>query len=89
MKQDWNLKLIQRRFAFWNFIKNKNKAEVYRTWIQSNPVIIPRKFQMKQINNENHNHRKIRERLVMENYHAEIELLTLRAVSNEEKLKKN
>ena len=43
---------------------------------------------MKQINNENHNHRKIRERLVMENYHAEIELLTLRAVSNEEKLKK-
>ena len=88
IKQTWNQRLIKRRFAFWNFIKNKNKAEVYTSWINSNPIVVPRKFQMKQILNENEAHRKIRERLALESFNGEVELLTLRALPNEDKLKK-
>ena len=44
IKQTWNQKLIKRRFAVWNFIKNKNKAEVYTRWINSNPIVVSRKF---------------------------------------------
>ena len=86
MKHLWNQKIFNRRIAFWNFIKNKNKAEVYKCWIKSNPLVIPRKFQIKPIINEEESHRKIRERLTMEKFNAEIEMLTLRAISNEQRV---
>uniref|UniRef100_A0A0L8FN67 Uncharacterized protein n=1 Tax=Octopus bimaculoides TaxID=37653 RepID=A0A0L8FN67_OCTBM len=82
-----NEKLKVRKFSFWNMIKNNHKAEIYERWLNSTPIILPHKFQIKRIPNEQDQRRQLRENLTLEKMKTEIELLKLRALSNEEKLK--
>ena len=55
------------------------------TWKDAAPMVIPRKFQMKQIDGEPLSQTQRREKQVMYNFQTDIELLQLRADSHEEK----
>ena len=82
----WNKNLIQRKFAFWNMLKNSNKAEIYQKWLTSTPMVLPRKLQIKAIIEEPDQQRRLREKLSLDKMHNEIELLRLRGSANEQKL---
>ena len=83
----WNKKFIARKFAFWNMLKNYNKAEIYEKWLNSTPLILPRKLQIKPITDEPEQQRRLRERMSLDKMSTEIELLKLRGSTNEEKYK--
>ena len=68
-------------------LKNSNKTEIYEKWITSTPIILPRKLQVKSISDEPERQRRLREKMALDKFHTEIELLKLRAESNEEKYK--
>ena len=85
--QQWNLYSKNRRIAFWNMVKNAEKANVYQSWLQSDNPTIPRKFQMPEIAGEPENQRMRREKLAREKFLAEIDLLAMRGKYNEEKYK--
>ncbi|KAK3093437.1 hypothetical protein FSP39_015732 [Pinctada imbricata] len=85
--QQWNLHSKNRRIAFWNMVKNAEKANVYQSWLQSDNPTIPRKFQMPEIAGELENQRMRREKLAREKFLAEIDLLAMRGKYNEEKYK--
>ena len=44
---DWNDALNRRRRAYWNFIMNRNKGRLYKTWQQNDPQFLPMKFRPK------------------------------------------
>ena len=68
-------------------LKNNGKAEIYEKWINSTPIILPRKIQIKQIPNEPEQQRTLREKMALDSLKMEIELLRLRANSHEQKFK--
>ena len=76
-----------RKFAFWNMLKNGNKADIYEKWSTSTPIILPRKLQVKLIPDEPEQQRRLREKMALDKFRMEIELLRLRAESNEQKFK--
>ena len=88
MIQTWNTKLRKRAAEFWQMIRNENTAKVYETWKNNSPSIIPRKFQMKEINEEPLTQTKLREKQAMLNFETEIELMKLRAESHQERYQK-
>ena len=83
--QFWNQNLKFRRIAFWNMMKNAEKAKLYNTWLSSGPTILPRKFQIPSIKGEPENQRVRRERLALEQFKTEIDLLQMRSKYNEDK----
>lgn len=83
--QKWNHELKLRRIYFWNMLKNKNKADIYLNWLESSPIVLPRKLQFKEISEEPEQQRRRREKLAMDQFQAEIDLLQMRAKANEEK----
>ena len=85
--QFWNQQLKFRRIAYWNMIKNSEKADIYDKWLTSGPKVIPRKFQFNEISGEPENQRVRRERLALEKFKAEIDLLHMRAKYNDDKYK--
>ena len=87
MGHSWNKNYIARKFAYWNMIKNHNKAEIYEKWINSTPIILPRKLQIKPIREEPEQQRRLRERMSLDKMNMEIELLRLRSSANEERYK--
>ena len=83
--QKWNQAIRNRRIQYWNYLKNHNKAEIYLSWLQTSPITLPRKLQFKEIPDEPEPQRRRREKLAMDNFQAEIDLLQMRARANEEK----
>uniref|UniRef100_A0A0L8GWS3 Uncharacterized protein n=1 Tax=Octopus bimaculoides TaxID=37653 RepID=A0A0L8GWS3_OCTBM len=69
-------------------LKNHNKAEIYDKWLNSSPIILPRKFQIKHITDEPEGQRYLREKLASEKMKTEVELLKLRAQNHEQKYTK-
>ena len=85
--QFWNQQLKFRRIAFWNMLKNTEKAKLYDRWIISEPRVIPRKLQIPAIKGEPENQRRRREILALEHFKAERDLLEMRGKYNEDKFK--
>ena len=83
--QKWNEALRNRRIQFWNMIKNRNKAEVYLNWLESSPITLPRKLQFREIPDEPEQQRRRREKLAMDQFQAEIDLLQMRGKVNEDR----
>ena len=50
--QLWNRNLANRKRHFWQKLRNENLAATYEQWRNSTPIVLPRKFQIKQISNE-------------------------------------
>lgn len=61
--------------------------EKYQKWLNSTPLIIPRKIQIKPILEEPEAQTKLRERMTEEKMRVETELLKPRAQTNQEKVK--
>lgn len=78
----WDVNLQARRQAYWQSFRNKNIADKYDEWRKAEAIILPQHVQMKLIKNEPQNQQKRRERQVIDNLDAEIELLELRADSH-------
>ena len=85
--QFWNQQLKFRRMAFWNMIKNAEKAKLYNAWLGSEPKVIPRKLQIPEIKGEPENQRIRRENLALEQFKTERDLLEMRGQYNEDKFK--
>ena len=68
-------------------LKNRNKSEIYEKWMNSTPIILPKKLQIKPIPDEPEVQRRLRERMSLDKMRMETELLKLRADTNEEKFK--
>ena len=81
----WNNTLHFRKLHFWQHIRNKNTAEFYESFLNSENIVIPKKFQMKPIVGEPETQTKIREEQVRANMRTEIELMKSRAVNHLEK----
>jgi hypothetical protein len=85
--QFWNQQLKFRRIAYWNMVKNSQKAKIYDKWLLSGPRVMPRKLQITEIRGEPENQRVRREKLVLENFKTERDLLQMRGKQNEDKYK--
>ena len=48
----WSSRLNTRKKHYWNFVKNKAKAELYSNWQTSTPNFIPLKYRPKRISGE-------------------------------------
>ena len=81
----WNKNLTKRKNACWQIVRNDNTSKIYDGWKNNAPLIIPRKFQMKEIAGESLIQTQRREKQVIYIFKTDIELLELRARSQEEK----
>ena len=83
----WDLNLKARRSSYWQAYRNENIANKYEEWASLDEIILPQWLQMKSIPNEPENLTKRREKQVLDNFKAEIELIRLRRENQEEKYK--
>ena len=81
----WDINQKSRRLAYWQSYRNQNIANKYTEWSELDTVILPQWLQMKAIPNESTNLTKRREKQVLDNLKAEIELLQLRHENQEGK----
>lgn len=81
----WATHLQARRQAFWQALRNRSIADKYDMWKQGDTIVLPQHIQMKDIRGEPEDQRKRRERQVMDNLTADIELLGLRSDSQKAK----
>jgi hypothetical protein len=81
MNAIWEKKLNQRKYAFWGNVRNGGTLIFYERWLESTPIIIPRKFQKSEFNNEKDEQRMLRERAVIHDFKLEIEMMRLREAS--------
>ena len=85
--QTWNHHLFKRRDEYWKSLRNKRKAEQYKSWKEQHPIILPQKYQMRAIRDEPELQRKRRERQVVDNFQSDIEIIQLIAESHEARYK--
>ncbi|CAC5415570.1 unnamed protein product [Mytilus coruscus] len=64
-------------------LKNNSKAEIYEWWLNSTPMIVSRKLQIKAIPEEPDTQRRLCEKMSLDKMNTEVELFQLRAGSNE------
>ena len=69
-------------------MRNENTVNTSVTWKNNSHVIVPRKLQMSKINGEPLTQTQLREKQVRFTFQSEIELMRLRAESNEEHYKR-
>ena len=81
----WDNNLKSRRLAYRQSYRNQNIANKNTEWSELDTVILPQWLQMKTIPNESTNLTKRREKQVIDNLKAEIELLQLRHENQEGK----
>lgn len=75
----WQQHLNKRKQLYWDSLNNENTAVIYETWIHKETKVIPKKFLMKEISNEDAREREIRKLSVINQFKAEINLLKIRA----------
>ena len=75
----WKQHLNKRKQLHWHSLNNYNTAVIYETWLNNEKKIVPRKFLMKEIPNEDPNEKYIRQQAVINKFQAEIQLLKTRA----------
>ncbi|KAL4236097.1 hypothetical protein ACF0H5_004483 [Mactra antiquata] len=71
--QKWSKNLEFRKHHYWQYIRNKLHAETYEEWLNSIPIVIPRKLQGLRIANESTTQTSLREKQITSNYKFEIE----------------
>ena len=71
----WGDLLHKRRKSYWNFIKNKQKSQLYSDWVKSAPDYLPLKFRPKKITGENHDCTKTRIKTAHYRYRDDIQLM--------------
>ena len=81
----WYKKLSDRRKQYWLKLRNENLSKVYEAWRDQTPIILPQQVQLHNIHGEPDDHRRRRERQVLDNFKTERDLLDWRAQSHEEK----
>lgn len=75
----WKEHLNKRKQLYWQSLNSENTAVFYETWINKDIKVIPKKYLMKDIPNENADERNIRKQSVINQFQAEINLLKIRA----------
>ena len=78
----------RRKDAYWNHVKNKGHSDTYSRWLNGEKIVMPQYLQKKQVNNENPDQRKICEAAVLNDFKTEIDLTSIRASQQEEKVKR-
>ena len=84
----WDTKIERRKDAYWNHVKNKGHSDTYSKWLNSDKIVIPQYLQRKEFNNEHPDQKKVRETAVLNDFKTEIDLKSLRANQQEEKVKR-
>ena len=75
----WKRHLNKRKQLYWHSLNSDNTAVIYETWLDNEKQIVPKKFLMKEIPNEDPNEKDIRKETVINEFQAEIQLLKIRA----------
>lgn len=75
----WKRNLNERKQAFWNALKTENTVEIFKKWRRLDKTVMPRKFRIKEISEEDETERAIRENLALQKFDAEIALLETRS----------
>ena len=70
----------KRKQLYWHSLNCENTAAIYATWIQKDKKVIPKKFLLKFIRNEDPQEKRIRQQAVINEFQNEINLLNVRAV---------
>ncbi|CAB4041408.1 Hypothetical predicted protein, partial [Paramuricea clavata] len=83
----WNNHLNKRKQLYWHSLNSENTALIYETWINKEKKILPRKFLIKSIANEDINETRIRQNSAVENFRNELALLNVRAERHKSKCK--
>ena len=84
----WDTKMERRKDAYWNHVKNKGHSDTYSRWLNGEKIVLPKYLQRKQFTNEHREQRKLRESAVLNDFKTEIDLKSLRASQQEEKVKR-
>ena len=75
----WKSQINKRKQLYWHSLNCENTAAIYATWIQKDKKIIPKKFLLKFIRNEDPQEKRIRQQAVINEFQNEINLLNVRA----------
>ena len=81
----WEIKLEKRNDCYWKAIRNEGFHRMYKKWIESEPIIVPKSFQKLNYFNERENQKNVRAKLAKHEFEAHVELLELRASQNSER----
>lgn len=84
----WERKIQARRDAYWAKVRYQGFADVHERWIEQTPIVIPKRLQQFEINNEREDQKMLRERSVIQNFRTEIEMDKLRVESCVERIRK-
>lgn len=74
----WERKVQQRKDAYWGKVRNEGYHTRHTKWINSTPMVIPRRLQKSEFRNENEDQKILRERATLQEYRNEIEMEKLR-----------
>ena len=74
-QKEWQDTLNKRKFAFYKYLQNAEKAKLYRHYLESDPLYIPPKFKITPVPNETEQFRKLRENKSKANIQHEIEVM--------------
>ena len=75
----WQSQINKRKQQFWQSTNCENTSIIYETWLNKDKKIIPKKFLMKFIPNENEAEKRVRMNSTINQFQAEINLLKIRA----------
>lgn len=84
ISQIWSKKLDARKDAYWAFVRNRGNLSFHEKWTSgedSRQIIIPRKHQKFEIENEDINQKQLREKAVAQDFKMEMELERLQVES--------
>ena len=82
----WSDNLRQRSKAFANFIKSKEKAELYENWLTESPDYLPLKFRPKTIAGNNTTIADLRMKEAKSAYKSEVQILRTYALTHENRV---
>lgn len=81
---EWNNLLNQRKQAYWNAIRSEHLANTYEQWKQRENIILPMKYRVKSVRNEQEKETKIKVNLAMQKMEAEITLLCIGSLNTKQ-----
>ena len=79
ISKTWRQLLNKRKQLYWHALNCESTAVIYETWLQRERKVIPRKFLLKNIPNEDPHEMRIRQQSAMNEFRTEINLLNTRA----------
>ena len=86
----WSFKLLKRKDAYWNMVKNQEHQDKYQDCVKWENNIVPRSLQIKEFNYDNYEQacqKAVRGKAAFNDFKAEIEFRDLRAKQHEQRCK--